>query len=83
MILLHYLIPQDDYDSAALPHQLNLATGHRVMLCCNINCGDGLVNGARGITAGFKWSGRPNNQVKYLQRYMYNSLILMWEGSQS
>ena len=38
------LIPQDDKECAALPRRLKLAVGTRVMLRCNINCGDGLVN---------------------------------------
>ena len=42
------LIPQDDKECAALPHRLKLAVGARVMLDRNINCGDRLVNGARG-----------------------------------
>ena len=50
------LIPQDK-DCAALPHRLKLAVGARVMLRRNINCGDGLVNGARGTIVGFKWPG--------------------------
>ena len=49
-----HLIPQDDKDCAALPRQLKLAVGARVMLCRNIHCGDGLVNGSRGIIVGFK-----------------------------
>ena len=80
-----HLIPQDDKDCAALPRQLKLAVGARVMLRRNINCGDGLVNGARGIIVGFKWPGTTNNQrnlVKCLQRCMSNSLIQMWEASQ-
>ena len=58
------LIPQDDKDCAALPRQLKLAIGARVLLRRNINCGDGLVNGARGIIVGFKWPGKTNNQRK-------------------
>ena len=34
-------------DCAALPGHLKLVVGARVILCCNVNCGDGLVNGAR------------------------------------
>ena len=48
------LIPQDDKKCAALPRCLKLAVGARVMLRHNINCGDGLVNGARGQIVGFK-----------------------------
>ena len=32
------------------------------MLRRNINCGGGLVNGARGQIVGFKWSGNASNQ---------------------
>ena len=58
------LIPQDDKECAALPCRLKLAVGARVMLRCNINCGDGLVNGARGKIVGFKWSGNASDQSK-------------------
>ena len=34
------------------------------MLRCNINCGDRLVNGARGQIVGFKWPGNASNQSK-------------------
>ena len=56
------LIPQDDKDCAALPRILKLAVGARVMLRRNINCGDGLVNGARGTIVGFKWSRNARHQ---------------------
>ena len=58
------LIPQDDKDCAALPRRLKLSVGARVMLRRNINCGDGLVNGARGTIVGFKWPGNALNQSK-------------------
>ena len=58
------LIPQDDKECAALPRRLKLAVGARVMLHRNINCGDGLVNGARGKIVGFKWSGNASDQSK-------------------
>ena len=58
------LIPQDEKDCAALPHQLKLAVDARVMLRRNINCCDGLVNGAKGIIVVFKWPGTTNNQTK-------------------
>ena len=34
------------------------------MLRRNINCGDGLVNGARGQIVGFKWPGNASDQGK-------------------
>ena len=58
------LIPQDDKDCAALLRRLRLAVGARVMLRRNINCGDGLVNGARGTIVGFKWTGSAGDQTK-------------------
>ena len=58
------LIPQDDKECAALPRRLKLAVGARVMLRRNINCGDGLVNGARGQIVGFKWPGNARDQSK-------------------
>ena len=58
------LIPQDDKECAALPRRLKLAVGARVMLHRNINCGDGLVNGARGQIVGFKWPGNASDQSK-------------------
>ena len=58
------LIPQDDKECAALPRRLKLAVGARVMLRRNINCGDGLVNGARGKIVGFKWPGNASDQSK-------------------
>ena len=58
------LIPQDDKERAALPRRLKLAVGARVMLRHNINCGDGLVNGARGQIVGFKWPGNARDQSK-------------------
>ena len=58
------LIPQDDKECAALPRRLKLAVGARVMLRRNINCGDGLVNGARGKIVGFKWPGNASDQRK-------------------
>ena len=58
------LIPQDDKECAALPRRLKLAVGVRVMLRRNINCGDGLVNGARGQIVGFKWPGNASDQSK-------------------
>ena len=54
------LIPQDDEECAALPRRLKLA----VSLRHNINCGDGLVNGARGQIVGFKWPGNASDQGK-------------------
>ena len=48
----------------ALPCRLKLAVGARVMLRRNINCGDGLVNGARGQIVGFKWPGNASDQSK-------------------
>ena len=57
------LIPQDDKDCAALPRRLRLAVGARVMLRRNINCGDGLVNGARGTIVGFRWPGNASDQT--------------------
>ena len=57
-----HLIPQDDKDCAALPRRLKVAAGARVMLWRNINCGDGLVNGARGTIVGFKWPGSAVSQ---------------------
>ena len=36
----------------------------RVMLRRNINCGDGLINGARGQIVGFKWPGNASDQGK-------------------
>ena len=56
------LILQDDKECAALPRCLKLAVGARVMLRRNINCGDRLVNGARGKIVGFKWSGNASDQ---------------------
>ena len=35
-----------------------------MMLHCNINCGGGLVNGARGQIVGFKWPGNARDQSK-------------------
>ena len=55
------LIPQDDKDCAALPRILKVAVGAKVMLRRSINCGDGLVNGARGTIVGFKWSRNPRH----------------------
>ena len=57
-----HLIPKDDKDCAALPRILKLAVGARVMLQRNINCGDGLVNGARGTIVGFKWPRNTRHQ---------------------
>ena len=56
------LIPQDDKECAALPRHLKLAVGARVMLRRNINCSDGLVNGARGQIVGFKWPRNASDQ---------------------
>ena len=56
------LIPKDDNSCAGLPHSLKLAVGAQVMLRRNIMCEDGLVNGARGVIVGFKWSGGAEHQ---------------------
>ena len=58
------LIPQNDKECAALPRHMKMAIGARVMLRRNINCGDGLVNGARGTIVGFKWPGNAPDQSK-------------------
>jgi ATP-dependent DNA helicase PIF1 len=58
------LIPQNDKECAALPRRMKMAIGARVMLRRNINCGDGLVNGARGTIVGFKWPGNAPDQSK-------------------
>ena len=49
------LIPDNDKECGGLPRRLKLAIGSEVMLRRNIKCGDGLVNGARGVIVGFKW----------------------------
>ena len=49
------LIPDDDKECGGLPRRLKLAIGSEVMLRRNIKCGDGLVNGARGVIVSFKW----------------------------
>ena len=49
------LIPSSDRDCAGLQCRVKLAVGAQVMLCCNIICEEGLVNGARGIIVGFSW----------------------------
>ena len=56
------LIPKDDNNCAGLPHSLKLAVGAQVMLRRNIMCEDGLVNGARGVIVGFKWSRGAEHQ---------------------
>ena len=56
------LIPNDDKECGGLTRHLNLAVGSEIMLRRNIKCGDGLVNGARGIIVGFKWPGNVENQ---------------------
>ena len=56
------LISTDDKECGGLPRQLKLAVGGEVMLRRNIKCGDGLVNGARGIIVGFKWPGNMESQ---------------------
>ena len=56
------LIPNDDKECGGLPRRLKLAVGSEIMLRRNIKCGDGLVNGARGIIVGFKWPGNVKNQ---------------------
>ena len=55
------LIPKDDKECGGLPRRLKLAVGAELMLRRNIKCGDGLVNGARGIMVGFKWPGNVKN----------------------
>ena len=42
-------IPDDDNDAGGLPRQLVCSIGTRVMLIRNIECDDGLVNGAMGV----------------------------------
>ena len=55
-------ISKDDKNCAGLPHTLKLAVGAQVMLRRNIMCEDGLVNGACGKIARFKWSGGADHQ---------------------
>ena len=57
-----HLIPKDDNDCAGLPHTLKLALRAQVMLRRNIMCKDDLVNGARGVIVGFKWSDGADHQ---------------------
>ena len=56
------IIPKDDNNCSGLPHSLKLAVGAQVMLRRNIMCEDGLVNSARGVVVGFKWSGVAEHQ---------------------
>ena len=57
-----HLISEDDNNCAGLPHTLKLVLGAQVMLRRNIMCEDGLVNGARGVIVGFKWSDGADHQ---------------------
>ena len=41
---------------------MRLAVGARLMLGRNINCSDGLVNGARRTIVGFTWSRNARHQ---------------------
>ena len=70
------LIPKDDKNCAGLSHTLKLAVGAQVMLRRNIMCEDGLVNGARGVIMGFKWSDRADHQACYLLAVSYTHLTL-------
>ena len=53
----HELLPNNADDAGGLPEYLSLAVGARVMLRRNIMTTDGLVNGAQGTIAGFRWPG--------------------------
>ena len=56
------LIPSSDRDCAGLQCRVKLVIGAQAMLCRNIICEEGLVDGARGIIVVFSWPDSNTSQ---------------------